>query len=416
MSFHFDRPFLVIVFLTLILIGFGFINAPQKGNLYGVSTLKGKVINVSFKRAVILDTSNHLWKVYIKRIKVFPGDFITVRGKVKGWKIYPFKVHIERGFLQKFRVKIHQLLKERFLESSRSRIDKKLGLALLFGENWFSYKERKKLGHLGIYHLIVISGFHYALFLGLLFIIPVIWNIRYSFALLFLSFFTLLILFPKAPAYRAFISISLFVLARLVEARYHPLKALIIAALISVIFYPYWVSNISFWLSYLAAGALILYYGANRSPEESFIKSFFGRTLGLEATLVVLAAITPLLVSFFHYFSYGSFLLTPLFTWIVEIYLLIGTLNLLSFWSISPLVDLQNWVANIFGKIFYGLPDTFYIPFNGIDLTIALPFTGVVFLILFLNLSRKIVYIVLILIGELLMFFLISNFHLKIGL
>jgi len=362
MPFKFDKTFLVLILLTLTIIGFNLLKQPKKGYLKGYASIEGKVIATSFNRAIVLDKSNRLWKVYTyKSAPLQVGDEVLIRGKFYRWKVYPSQVRIRRSFIQKLRIKIHNLLKEQFLKTADTKVAKKLGSALLFGENWFSYKERQKLAHLGIYHLIVISGFHYALFLTVLFFIPVKWKLRYWVALAFFSFFTFLILFPKAPAYRAFVSITLFVIARLLERKYHPLKALLIAASVSLLLYPYWLSNVGFWLSYLASLALILYYANQKTPEEDFLRSFFGKSLGLEATLVVSIVITPLIASFFGFISYGEFVLSPLFTWIVQMYLLVGTLNLLTFWSLPPLTELQNLIAALFGSIFYSIPDKFFV-------------------------------------------------------
>jgi ComEC/Rec2-related protein len=165
-----------------------------------------------------------------------------------------------------------------------------------------------------------------------------------------------LVLFPKAPAYRAFVSVALFLTASLLERRYDALKALVLAYTVSLLFFPHWFFNFGFWLSYLASLSLVLYYGGRRTPEESFFSSFLGKFLGLEATLVVLATISPVLVYSLKYLSLGSFLYGFLFTALAELFLLVGTFNLLTLWVFEPTVKLQEWVSNLFGFALQKLP------------------------------------------------------------
>jgi len=403
--------------IPLVLLSFAVLyslkNIPHRGQAQGLITLKGKVVATSFKGIYIVDSQNRKWKVYTNRGGyIYTDDIVSVKGFAKGWKIYAQKVKIRRNFLQKVRVKIHSLLKERFLKTAKGRVAKKLGSALFFGENWFSYKERQKLAHLGVYHLIVISGFHYALFLAVLFLIPVRFGIRYWVAFLFFLFFTFFLLFPKAPTYRAFFSVALFITAKLLERQYNSLKALCFAASVSLLLYPHWLLNVGFWLSYLASLSLILYYGFRKTPEEDFVSSLFGKTLGLEATLVVFAVISPLIVSCFHFFSFGEFIFAPLFTFIVQLYLLVGTLNLFTFWSISPLVGFQNQIASLFGEIFYSVPDRFYLTVSAPFAVVSLVYTLLALGVLLKSKRRKLFYLFLLTVLEISTFLVLKTFTL----
>jgi len=328
---------------------------PSFKPLRGYHCLRGEVISKNFNRVWFI-SDNHPYYFYTKR-KLFPSDGIEVCGTFRGIRLSKVdRLKVDRNLLQRLRVEIHETLKWRALKSARTKVEKKLISALLFGENWFSRGERKKLSHLGIYHLIVISGMHYALLFTFFLIFPVRWKFRYWVALLFFTFFTFLLLFPKAPAYRAFFSFALFLLAKLLEQNYSSLKALLLAYSPSLWLFPHWFTNIGFWLSYLASGSLILYYGSKKVPEESFFKNFFGKFLGLEATLVVSTAIFPLLVVYLHFFSLGSFLYAFPFTLVVEAFLITEILNMFTFWSFPPLLELQHKLADLFGFLFYNLP------------------------------------------------------------
>ncbi len=366
----------VLLISTVLLLAHSFLNKPEWGRERGRVYLEGEVISKNYNRVVLLDNRNRLWSVRFKGFpKLYPGDRLLLEGVARGARVYPESWRVERSFLQKVRLKVRNTLKRRFLEKTNSKIQKKVGSALLFGENYFSRKERRKIAHLGIYHLIVISGMHYALFLAVFAFLPVRWNLRPVAALGFFLFFTFLVLFPKAPAYRAFTSVAMFLLAYLVGRNYDPLKALFLASSIWLVFYPYWGTSLGFWLSYLASLALILYYGGKKTPEENFIRSFFGKSLGVEASVVVSAVINPLIVSFLKYTTFGVFFFGFLFTVLVQIYILFGTLNMLTYWSVPPLVFLQNMTAEGFGYLLNVLPEVLVFENLKIPPWVAVPFT-----------------------------------------
>ena len=358
--FRIGKGFLILLAFAIIATFFASLHKVERANLHGYVKVEGEVIATSFGRVYLLSEEGKLFKLYLRK-KVYPSDILSVKGFASGYYLYPEVVEIKRSFLQKVRIKIHNLLKERFLKTSRSRFEKKLGSALLFGENWFSYKERKRLSHLGIYHVMVISGLHYALLFTFFLIFPVRWKLRYYLALGFLSFFTFLVLFPKAPAYRAFFSFALFLLAKILEERYVSLKAWLFAYGLSLLLFPYWFYNVGFWLSYLASLALILYYGGNRTPEQNFLKNVVNGWLGVEASVVVLSVINPIIVKYFGFISFGGILYTALFTLLTEIFLIVGLLNMFTYWHFPPFLELQHLVAKLYGELFYSLPEKVYI-------------------------------------------------------
>ncbi|HIC08886.1 MAG TPA: ComEC/Rec2 family competence protein [Aquificales bacterium] len=357
-----QKGFLILLLLSLISAFTAYKHNFKRANLNGYIQTQGEVINVIYRKVLFLDYQDRLFYFYIpKGVRIYPGDQVEVEGLAKKSYIKVKRITIKRDFLQKIRVKIHNTLKSQFLKTAQTPFEKKLGSALLFGENWFSKKEKQKLGHTGIYPLIVISGMHYALLFTFFLIFPVRWKLRYWLALSFFVFFTFLILFPKAPAYRAFISFSLFLLAKILEKQYHSLKALLIAFSLWVLIFPYWFFNVGFWLSYLASLSLILYYGNRKTPESSLFENMLKTFLGLEASLVVLTVINPILAYYFHYYSFGSFLYNQIFTLLAEGFLLIGILNMLTFWSFPPFVELQHLIASTFEWIFSKIPENVFI-------------------------------------------------------
>lgn len=357
-----QKGFLILLFISLLSGLVAYKHPIKRANINGHIHTYGKVINITYRKAIFLDQQGRLFYFYIpKGVKIYPDDHIEIEGLARKSYIRVKKITIERTFIQKIRIKIHNTLKEQFLKTARTPFEKKLGSALLFGENWFSKKERQKFGHTGIYPIIVISGMHYALLFTFFLIFPVKWRLRYWLALLFFVFFTFFILFPKAPAYRAFISFSLFLLAKILEKQYHSLKALLIAFSLWSLIFPYWFFNVGFWLSYLASLSLILYYGSRKTPEASLFENMVKTFLGLEASLVVLTTINPILAYYFHYYSLGSFLYNQIFTFLAEGFLLVGILNMLTFWSFPPFVEIQHYIASTFEWIFKNIPENVFI-------------------------------------------------------
>jgi len=376
-----QKGFLVLLIFLFISFIYAFLHSPQRAKTYGKIHVKGEVINTVYKKAIVLTKEREIYYFFIPRGKdIYTGDRVEIFGYAKRSYIRVNLIRIERNFIQRLRVKIHNTLKWRFLKTAKTTFERKLGLALLFGENWFSKKEKKKLSHLGIYHIIVISGMHYALLFSFFLLLPARWKFRYWVALGFFLFFTFLILFPKAPAYRAFISFALFLLAKIVERQYFSLKAILLAATFWILLYPHWLYNIGFWLSYLASLALVLYYGNERTPEENFLRNTFGKFLGLEAALVVMVVITPILGYYLHYVSLGSFLYSWIFTFWAELFLFIGVINMLTFWGFPPLLEIQHYIAKVFGEIFYKLPENVYLKISYIpkEVMFLLTFLGLI--------------------------------------
>lgn len=399
------KGYIILFAFVLLATLQAFFNKPKWGKTFGYKTFKGVVINRIHNKVYLLTEEGEIYLFYAKR-RLFPQDRVKLQGTAKGTFVKPQNIEVKRGLLQRLRVKFHQTLKERFLKTAKRPFGKKLGSALLFGENWFSRKERKKLSLIGIYHLVVISGMHYALLFSFFLIFPARFKVRYYIALVFLAFFTFLVLFPKAPSYRAFTSFALFLASKIGERPYSPLKALLVGYSISLLLFPHWFYSLGFWLSYLASLGLILYYRSNRTPEENFLRNFFGTLLGLEATLVVLAVITPLIGYSFHFFSFGSFLYGWAFTVLTELFLLVGILNVVTYWNFPPLVQAQHLLANFFEVLFEKFPQKVYVSLSPFPFWVAvvLVVTALGILKFVKKRERKLFYLTILLLTEVLLF------------
>ncbi len=373
----------------------------------GLIETSGEVISTKYNRVLVLTEGNKLLLFKARKGKpLYVGDKVFVKGSSKGFFLKRVSYRVRRDFLQRLRVKVHNFYKRKIFQTQRSRFARKLALALLLGENWFSKKERLKISRIGIYHLIVISGMHFALFLTLFLLLPVRFKIRHWVALLFFAFFALLVLFPKAPTLRTFFSISLMLIAALRERPYSALKALLVAYSVSLLLFPHWIYNFGFWLSYLASGVLILHFGSRTPPEGSFFLNIFGKTVGLEASTVVMAAIAPILVYYLHYLSLGTFFYTPIYTFLVQLYLFVGAVNLITLFELSLFTHLQERLADAFGYLLFKTPPVLCLNFTRIPkaFVFLLP-TLFVLSLLFLKTRRETLLVsLLFLVGEIILF------------
>jgi ComEC/Rec2-related protein len=216
-------------------------------------------------------------------------------------------------------------------------------------------------------------------------------------------------LFPKAPAYRAFFSVSLFLLARIFEKPYSSIKAILLAFSISLLLFPHWVSNVGFWLSYVASLSLILYYGNKQPVENQFLQNFLGKFLGLEATLVVTLSITPILVHSFHYFSLGGFLYAFPLTLLVQLYILSATFNLFTLFSFQPTLDIQEKLVNLFMFLFHKFPEKVYFKASIPSLELAILLTLFGLLTLALPIKRKLMIALSLFLFEIFLFKIFPN-------
>ena len=188
--------------------------------------------------------------------------------------------------------------------------------------------------------------------------------------------------------------------AKIEERLYSPLKALLWGYSLSLLFFPHWFYSLGFWLSYLASLGLILYYRSNRTPEENFLRNFFGNLLGLEATLVVTAVISPLLAYYFHFFSFGSFLYAWIFTLLTEFFLLVGILNTVTLWSFPPLVEAQHIISDAFDVLFEKVPERVYINLEPFPFWVAVVSVITALGILILIKRKRWLYLILLLLLE----------------
>lgn len=192
-------------------------------------------------------------------------------------------------------------------------------IALAFGEKGLIDGEEKLLlQRTGIAHLVAISGLHIgiaALFgwwfaRGLQFILPVR-LIDYRFPLLISELFLLTYTWLSgcnAPALRAALAVSLWILLRLLRLRCHPWQVWLWGVALLLLADPMNILSDSFWLSCFAVASLIFWFQWMPLPanfQRAWYWSFL-RWGHLQAGMTLL--LLPLQIAIFHGLNISSFM------------------------------------------------------------------------------------------------------------
>ena len=176
---------------------------------------------------------------------------------------------------------------------------------------------RDRVQELGIYHLFVVSGFHFGIFFSaaylLLMLLPLRARYRKGLALVVL-FFLLPMTGFSAPAVRAFLMIALYLVCSLKDIRMPPTDAVGLAGMLLLIWNPWQAFDPGFLLSFLVSGGIVVslqetdkwWHILCRVPFLAFLLSFpimlgwFGR-VPLTGPLVNLV-MTPVVTVIFYLF------------------------------------------------------------------------------------------------------------------
>lgn len=127
-------------------------------------------------------------------------------------------------------------------------------MATCFGDTqYLDYNRREEMNRLGISHIMAVSGFHVAIIYGILESFLGIWS-------LIILFIYIVITGMKASTLRAFIMLILMKVSKKVYRNYDSQSALAFAALILLVFDPYYITDMGFCLSFLATTGIVLYY------------------------------------------------------------------------------------------------------------------------------------------------------------
>jgi competence protein ComEC len=266
-----------------------------------------------------------------------------------------------------------------------------------------------EFGKLGMQHILVVSGFHFALiaaFFSLLFRLFFSPKVTDSLTLLIVTFYFLLI--GNSPSVlRAQIAISLVLCGRLLGLRSSALNALGVALIIELLIDPHCVCNLGFQLSFLCTLAILLGYPllhtlfSHLLPIRSYkivlsmslidqcgalLSTLLRKTLALNCAIHLFSL--PVILFLFHKFPLFSLVYNLFFPFLVSLsLLLLCTAFVLGF--LPPLTAFIHQCNTLYTSFFLDLcsnppaPFEFYLriktlPFSLVIIILSLLFFGAI--------------------------------------
>ncbi|MBI4004856.1 ComEC/Rec2 family competence protein [Candidatus Roizmanbacteria bacterium] len=209
----------------------------------------------------------------------------------------------------------------------------------------------QQLREVGLLHIVVLSGLNITLLSTFVSYASASFG-RIISCMITILLIILYVLFvsPKAPIVRAAIMNVLTFAAIILGRRSLAIYSLLIAAIITAIFWPEWLTSLSFYLSYAATLGIILFSPISQpNTHSNNLSNFFLFVKNdLRTTFAASMFTIPILSVAFHQIS----LISPL-------------ANLLISFTIAPLMIL-GFATAIVGKINFTLGSLFAIPTYGL--------------------------------------------------
>ncbi|MCY6371838.1 ComEC/Rec2 family competence protein [Clostridium ganghwense] len=304
----------------------------ERKNYYCMASYKGR-------KVYLLGNTNGLKNG--ERIKAY-GSFKKDINYVKG-SIGCYKINFYKNKKEDWIYKICEFKEELFEKYSKELGKKKAALIMgtCYGETkYLSLNQKENFKKLGITHIISVSGFHMAVVYKLL---ESIFGMNLS---LLLSFIYLLFTGAKAATSRAYIMILILKLSKIVYKRYDSLSALGLAGFLLLFIRPYYILDMGFILSFLAALGIILYnkkfqrylYKLPRKLNESL-------SITLSAQIFAMPYVMCALNNISLFFIPANLILIPLYSMLVflgNIVLLIFKIPVIFRFVISILYSLTT--------------------------------------------------------------------------
>lgn len=311
-------------------------------------------------------------------VKLPPNSYI------KGFiKIKHNKVKTSYDFLEiskpPIKPSLKDILKHRFEKTTSNDWAKDIGLALLFGEGTKALPEDllTVFSINSLVFLLIMSGIHMDIIFKNL--KTVLFGI-YGEVLAFLILSTYVIIFMEhgAPIIRAISYIGIGVISKYFYRYVNPLRAFFMSMFITLLINTNFYKTIGFWLTGIITFFIIIYLQGIKQKYGIINKLI----ISWELSLVSIVCSMPIISKLGPISILSSFVI-PFLLLIVEIYLILGLLNIITIFSIYILYKPLNTTAYYLGDIVYNLnlyPMYFKIPtFQGIAFDIAL-FIGLILL------------------------------------
>ncbi|MGL5634565.1 MAG: ComEC/Rec2 family competence protein [Sarcina sp.] len=344
----YNKKIYIIFFLAMIL-GFSSMNSYYKFSINKSDSFTARV-EKKYEDYYLVNSNGRKMKLYSEE-SLDKYEKINFDGKFKS------EINIDRGEVGHLFVKENLKRKKDLLFKLRGLSDKyymsleeKIGAdkasiitALVFGnKDYIDKNELDSMKNIGVLHLICISGFH------IVFIYNLLKRISNSGIALSLVFIYVILTGLTGSGLRAYIMLIILEGANLVRKNYKSIVALVVSAMLLLIFRPYYLSDAGFYLSYFATLGILLF---NRTFNKVFyfLPKFLNKSISMSFSAQVF--IYPIMIFLFSGFSInfilGSLLLTPIIYFLVPI----GILSVVLFCININMTILDN-IMSIFTEVF----------------------------------------------------------------
>lgn len=303
------------------------------------------------------------------------------------------------SFIFKIRLSISNKIQSVFNESNSDLIH-----ALILGEGSFlSDNIKNKFKDTGVYHLLVVSGLHVSVIAYLIFVVS--GRTKFHFRLIsvmILLFFFMFITGLKIPIIRAVIMFMVFGISFIFERIPNKYNNLSIAAIFTILIFPFSIFNVGFQLSFLAVLSLFISSDLCFKLFHNNIKNFALRMIieYLFSFLLLYLFISPLLLLYFNKLSFLSLLgniillpLTGLYLISAIVILLLAYLNIFIFRnlanSLEVLYEIKLYVLHKLSEIKFATIENYGITSFQIIIAFLL-----VFFFIFLSKSKNRLFII----------------------
>jgi ComEC/Rec2-related protein len=305
------------------------------------------------QRIIVADT-----RVYLPAYpEVSYGDYVVIEGKIDGMNLKNPKLVDYRqsdGFLYIFRQKLLDFYKKNLPEPHASlvagvTIGSRSGMPPDFWEN---------LKASGTAHVVVASGMNVTLVAGFLLGLMVLVTDRRKalvVALVGIWVYSVIAGF-EAPIVRAAIMGSIAFTAQELGRLSYAFRALIVSALLILIYKPLWITDLGFILSVSATASLIIF--------EKKIRQYLGRVPGIiredfSTSLSAQILVAPVLLFVFGRFNILSPVINAMVLWTIVpvtmlglvgglVGLIIEPIGTIILYSIYPLTWWFVWIVELF--------------------------------------------------------------------
>ncbi len=173
---------------------------------------------------------------------------------------------------------------------------------MLLGIPVYEYKDLyEKLKIVGLLHMVVLSGMNITIMTAIIARLTSVIGRRVT-GLISVLIITIFIAFvsPQAPVVRAGFCSILTIVALLVGRKAQPLYLLLLSAIFIGIFWPAWISSISFQLSYGATLGLLLFNNSNQKKVRTLRGKIMYEVINEFRTSIAAQVFTAPLI-FFHF-------------------------------------------------------------------------------------------------------------------